>query len=215
MEEALKIKNSTATAGCFFILFCFSQTVPLLLTGRKSKNEGIWYTKDMDIKPDSNYVYHGSHELFETVIPRRQQRTMRGKLIFDEISFHATPYKWLALSYTSNGEVTHELNGKKIKYMAGVSLYKHKLEIGILGFESLENSLKKLYGGGGYVYVFDKNQFHYQEGLGSLEVITKESIKPIRVERIDDPVSELKKIGIQFVYFDLADPKNENWRHYL
>jgi hypothetical protein len=83
-----------------------------------------------------------------------------------------------------------------------------------LGFESLEKSLEKLYGEGGYLFLFEKEKFFHTEGLGDLEVITKEHLKPFKVERIDDPIAELKKLGISFTFRDLSEQKNEKWRNY-
>lgn len=94
----------------------------------------------------------------------------------------------------------------------GVSLYDHTEELQIFGFESLEKSLEKLYGDGGYLFVFEKNKFFHTEGLGDLEVITKEPLEPVRVEKIDDPVAELRKLGITFKFTDLGLPENAKWR---
>jgi hypothetical protein len=47
---------------------------------------------------DDKYVYHGSNERFEEVVPKRNKRIRISKttgiqeIIFDEVSFHATPY---------------------------------------------------------------------------------------------------------------------------
>lgn len=169
-------------------------------------------------QPDSSYVYHGSKELFETVVPKRQVRARTDKegnikVIFDDISFHATPYKWIGLAYTYDPK-PYEIGGRIAHYNIGVDLYNHTEELEIFGFESLEKSLQKLYGDGGYLFVFKKENFFHTEGLGNLEVITKEPLRPIRVERIDDPVAELKKLGIKFLYMDLALPENERWRNY-
>ena len=98
----------------------------------------------------------------------------------------------------------------------GVSLYeKDQLVVVIYGFESLEKSLEKLYGYGGYLYIFDKDKFFHTKGLGSLEVITKEAIKPLSIERIDNPVKELETFGIKFKYVDLSKPENESLRNYV
>jgi hypothetical protein len=58
-------------------------------------------------EPNKLYVYHGSHELFDLAIPKRQIRKglnpdPNGEkyiTVFDDISFHATPYKLIALNY--------------------------------------------------------------------------------------------------------------------
>lgn len=168
--------------------------------------------------PDEKYVYHGSHELFGTVIPKRQVRYHKDEndkdvIDFEEISFHATPYRWIALAYTYDGK-PYSIAGKIAHYNMGVSLFENEEKLAIFGFESLEKSLEKLYGAGGYLYIFEKEKFFYTKGLGDLEVITKDHIEPYKVERIDDPLAELKNLGITFEFRDLSKPENEKWRNY-
>lgn len=168
--------------------------------------------------PDEKYVYHGSREFFESVIPKRQirsrlQKDGTQKVIFDDISFHATPYKWIALAYTYDPKI-FEIDGKIAHYSMGVSLYNHTENLDIFGFNSLQESLQKMYGDGGYLFIFEKDKFFHTEGLGNLEVITKDNLIPYKVERIDDPVSELKKLGIKFNFIDLVLPENEKHRNY-
>ena len=157
-------------------------------------------------RPDDQYVYHGSHESFDVAIPKRQVRKRvddegNVTVIFDDISFHATPYKWIALNYTCQCQnVVH--NDKEYWVNTGLDLKKHVEEITVYGVESLEKSLDILYGQGGYLFTFDKNDFITKEGLGALEMISQSEIKPISIERIDDPVSELRKLGITFKFVD-------------
>lgn len=170
---------------------------------------------------DDKYVYHGSPREIEgeLAIPKRNIRNRWNKetetydIIFDQESFHATPHKWIALAYTYKS-VPYEIDGKTAHYNIGVSLYDTNNEVIILGFKSLEDSLEKLYGQGGYVYHFDKDKFLHKEGLGNREVIVEESIKPIEVERVDNPVEVMKKLGVIFNFVDLALPENENQRNY-
>lgn len=152
--------------------------------------------------PDKKYVHHGSKEPFETAVPKRQvRRDKDSRVIFDDVSFHATPYKWIALAYTYDPK-PHTIGGQTARYNMGVSLYEPVEEIVILGFESLEASLEKLYGDGGYLFAFEKEKFFHTKGLGNIEVITKKLLEPARVERIDDPVSELRKLGVSFRFVD-------------
>lgn len=169
-------------------------------------------------KPDEQYVYHGSRESFESAIPKRQIRSQLQKdgtqrVIFDDISFHATPYKWIALAYTYDPK-RYEMSGKIGYYNMGVSLYDHTEELDIFGFNSLEDSLQKIYGDGGYLFIFEKDKFFHTEGLGNLEVITKDNLIPHAVEKVDDPVAELKKLCIKFNFIDLALPENEKYWSY-
>jgi hypothetical protein len=165
------------------------------------------------------FVYHGSDEVFDEAVPRRNIRTKSDKfggevVIFDEESFHATPYRWIALAYTDSKK-TFEINGRTAVYGMGVSLYDNNKVVAIYGIESLEQSLKQLYGNGGYLYHFNKDKFLYKEGLGNNEVVTNESIKPLKVERIDDPVKEMQKEGVTFEFIDLSLPKNTNIVDYV
>ena len=174
----------------------------------------------MEDFPDK-FVYHGSHKEFEPpVVPRRNIRSKINEsgdeeVIFDEVSFHATPYRWIALAYTYNNKKICEIDGKDVYYNMGVDLYEHNNELGIYGIGSLEQSLEQLYGDGGYLYHFDKDKFYYKEGLGNLEVIIQESVDPITVEKVDNPIDELKKAEVKFKFIDLALPENEKYRNYV
>jgi len=170
---------------------------------------------------ENKFVYHGSPKEFDSdhAIPKRNIRSKWNKetkldeVIFDQESFHATLYKWIALAYTYKS-ASHEIDGKTTHYNMGVSLYDNINEIQIFGFNSLEESLKVLYGEGGYIYSFDKDKFIHKGGLGNLEMMSEEAILPINIERIYDPVSEMEKLGVNFRFIDLALPKNEEYRNY-
>ncbi len=170
--------------------------------------------------PENPFVYHGSPTEFDSehAKPKRNIRskwnneTKEYDVTFDQESFHATPHKWIALAYTYTS-VPRLIDGKPAHYNMGVSLYDNTHEVIVQGFDSLEESLKVLYGGGGYLYHFDKDKFLYKEGLGNLEVIAEEPTLPITIERIDDPVDEMKKLGVTFTFIDLALPENEGKRN--
>lgn len=165
-------------------------------------------------QPNLEHVYHGSHEKFETVTPKRQIRKSKNPdgdgyvTIFDDISFHATPYKWIAIHYICQCQ-NYIYQGKEYWVSTAVSLKNYKEKIEIYGIESLEKSLEILYGQGGYLYTFDAKDFFHQEGLGALERIVKSEVKPLSTERIDDPVTELKKMGISLVFKDLMLSENQ------
>ena len=174
----------------------------------------------MEHQAENSLVFHGSPKEFdqELAIPKRNIRSRldengERKTIFDENSFHATPHRWIALAYTYSGK-PHEIDGKISHYNMGVSLYDNNNEVAIYGFNSSEESLKELYGDGGYLYHFDKNNFIYKEGLGNLEVITNDPTMPLIVERVENPVLEMKKLGVTFTFIDLALPENESYRNY-
>ena len=170
---------------------------------------------------ENTFVYHGSPREFnsEYAVPKRNIRTKwdnvtkSNKTIFDQESFHATPYKWIALAYTYRSE-PFEIDGKKAHYNMGVSLYDDTTEISVYGFNSLEDSLRVLYGNGGYLYIFYADNFIHKDGLGNREVISEKSVKPVAVEHISDPVSEIQKLGVTFKFIDLALPENEDCRNY-
>ena len=167
------------------------------------------------------YVYHGSSQEFDSEVakPKKNIRIKvdskgNEEVIFDEESFHATPERWITLAYTDLKNF-FEIDGRKIAYSMGVNLYENNREVIIFGCNSLEASLKVLYGDGGYLYHFDRNKFLYKEGLGSMEVVVNEPADPVVIERVDDPVAEMRKLGVEFVFVDLSLPENENKRVYI
>lgn len=171
--------------------------------------------------PDDQYVFHGSPTEFdsEEAKPKRNRRTRKNtdgdvEVIFDEESFHATPHKWIALAYTYQGN-QQESSGGALRYNMGVSLYENTENVRIYGYGSLEESLEALYGKGGYLYHFDKDKFIYKEGLGNLELIVQTPTLPLTVERIDNPVEEMKKLGVTFEFVDLSLPENQEIRSKL
>lgn len=165
-----------------------------------------------------NRVFHGSRERFDSdeARPSRQVRTQEDAdgnevVVFDEESFHATPHKWIALAYTDK-PAPIEKGDIRGQYGMGVSLYENNKSVLIIGIDSLEDSLKVLYGEGGYLYHFDDDVFVYKEGLGNLEVISNVATKPIEVERIEDPVAEMRKLGVTFEFIDISLPENSGYR---
>lgn len=162
--------------------------------------------------PDETFVFHGSYELFSKVVPQQQRRYKldeMGKevLIFNEVAFHATMYRWIALAYM-NSPAKFLFQGKSAHYNFGVGLYEYKEIVVIYGVGSLEESLSALYGNGGYLYYFEKEKFFYKVGLGNLEVITKDNLIPLKVIRIQDPVEEMRKLGIMFRFIDVSSPEH-------
>lgn len=156
------------------------------------------------------HVYHGSSNAFAVAEPRKNIRVQDERVIFDAVSFHATPHRWIALAYTYKKRQEYNLVGEQIFLTMGVSLYDHVKRIAIYGFESLEKSLKILYGDGGFIYTFDAGDFIHTEGLGNLEVVVQKSVLPISAERIEDPVRELREAGVTFDFIDLSDSKNRD-----
>lgn len=159
------------------------------------------------------FVFHGTPKKFDSDVatPRRNIRERDGVVIFDEESFHATPHKWIALAYTYHPKPIESL-GIGVQYLMGVNLYSEEKEVVIFGVGTLEESLAALYGDGGYVYHFTDGDFIYKEGLGDMEVISQVPTNPIVMEKVDNPVEEMRKLGAHFVFIDLALPQNEKFR---
>lgn len=148
-------------------------------------------------------VYHGSPERFEIAHPKKQIRERNGEVIFDEISFHTSHFRWIALAYTYSFEKVFPDQDESPYYNMGVDLYGSKKEVEIVGVGSLGESLKRLYGKGGYVLSFDDKDFSHKEGLGNLEVIATQAIHPLKIGRIEDPVEEMIREGVRFHFVDL------------
>jgi hypothetical protein len=147
----------------------------------------------------SNIVYHGSADLIDAIQPRRNVRmSADGGTIWDRVSFHATPHRWIALAYT---------RAKNVPETTGVDLYELKPTVDVYGRTTLDAALASLYGRGGYLHEFNAEDFAHEEGLGLLEVFSPNTIRPIRVTRIDDPVAEMRKEGIEFNFIKKAQPK--------
>lgn len=164
-------------------------------------------------------VYHGSPREFDSefATPRRNIRSKTNEsgireVTFDMESFHATPHKWIALAYMYDASKEFDVEGVTARHSMGVDLYEDTKQVAVYGTGSLEESLEKLYGEGGYLYHFNGDEFLYTEGLGNLEVIAAAPVKPLDVEKIADPISEMKKLGVTFVFSDLSLPEN---RHLL
>ena len=155
-------------------------------------------------------VYHGSPHNFKVAKPFPASRVhiKNGKVILDYegISLHATPYKWIALAYTGN-KIPYTHNHIEKKFIFGVPIKEKDYDfnrqiVEIHGKQSLEYSLKKLYGNGGYLYTFNENKFKWVKGLGVNEVISYDEQVPQKIEFIKDPVKEMKKLGVNFVFIN-------------
>lgn len=117
--------------------------------------------------------------------------------MFDQISYHATAHRWIALAYTYKSlPMSNNKNGPH--YNIGVDLYDYRKEVQIIGTGSLKESLKKLYGDGGYLLKFRKEDFMHMKGLGNLEVVSLKVLRPVSIERIHDPVAEMLSAGVEF-----------------
>ena len=160
------------------------------------------------------YVYHGSVHNFDIAKPSpttRGHRTKSGKIIrdYEGISLHATPYKWIAMSYMADKKVSFTYKGEIYGYGKGVDVRTknqgfYNKEVAIYGKKSLEYSLEKIYGKGGYLYTFDAKHFKHVKGLGENEVMSLEEQKPLKKQFIKDPVKMMKKEGVKFIFNDLT-----------
>ena len=155
-------------------------------------------------------AYHGSNKNFDIAKPSFTQRGHidKGKYVLDYegISLHVTPYKWIALVYT---EYRPKYKHKNIEYYFNFGVpIKYKDDdfinkiVYIDGKKSLEYSLNKIYGKGGYLYTFSKNKFIWKKGLGANELISYKEEKPKKIEFIKNPVKEMEKLGVKFKFID-------------
>jgi hypothetical protein len=160
-------------------------------------------------------VYHGSSINFDIAKPSPTGRSHFDKkkkkyiIDYEGISLHVTPYKWIALAYMNDKKQHFIHKGHKYKFSMGVSVrkkdsyFKNK-RITILGKKSLEYSLKKIYGNGGYLYIFDKNNFKWVKGLGENELLSYDEQVPKKRLYIKFPIEEMKKMGVTFEFIDLT-----------
>ena len=156
-------------------------------------------------------VYHGSEFNFDIAKPNYNVRahldTNKKQIIdYKGVSLHVTPYKWIALAYTYTKRQYFIHNGKKYVFNMGVDLKKkpnHKI-IYIYGKRSLEYSLNKLYGNGGYLYLFDKKHFKRVKGIGINELISYTEQIPKKKIFLKNPVKEMEKIGVKFNFIDIT-----------
>jgi hypothetical protein len=156
------------------------------------------------------YVYHGSPINFDIGKPSYTQRGTLDKINYKGVSFHATPHRYIALNYLAK-RTPFTYKGDKYHYTTGVSLFQANKFISIYGYKSLEDSLNIIYGDGGYLYTFDAKDFHWVEGLGPLEVISLEPLKPIKKEFISgkELLEEMKKEGVQFRFKDITKDEKQ------
>jgi hypothetical protein len=151
-------------------------------------------------------VYHGSNYKFNIAKPSQTIRSSikNGKqyINYKGISLHATPYKWIALSYIFSKNIFFIHNKKKEYFSVGVSLFENNKEVTIYGKKSLEYSLNKIYKNGGYLYTFDANKFKYFKGLGQLEVLSYEKQIPKNIEYITNPAKIMKQLNVKFIFVD-------------
>jgi hypothetical protein len=183
---------------------------------KKNPLKRVYHKKTKTLKNSKNnnttgkYVFHGSPSDFVIAKPSytRRSKMIDGKLeiVFEGTTLHATPYKWIALYYLHNKMQNLEFinNGKKYYYSTGVSLFNNNKKVMIFGQKNLEYSLKKIYGKGGYLYIFEEKNFTTAKGLGNLEVISYEPQKPIKKIFIKNPVKEMKKLGVIFDFKDIT-----------
>ena len=139
------------------------------------------------------YVYHGSSDNFDIAKPShtsRGHKTKSGRIVqdYEGISLHATPYKWIAISYMAEKRANFTRKGNKYYFSHGVPVRTknqgfYNKNVYIQGKRSLEYSLEKIYGKGGYLYTFDAKHFKHF---------------------IKDPVKMMKKEGVKFIFVDIT-----------
>ncbi len=160
------------------------------------------------------FVYHGSPIPFDRAVPKQNVRTTGDspeteRVIFDEVSFHAAQLRAVALTYTHDDVPIMKDDENSPYYGMGVDLYNNPLEVQILGTGSLEDSLRYLYGKGGYILKFNKRDFFHMQGLGNHEMISMKELKPVSMEYVEDPVAEMLQAGVKFHFIDVMKSKQK------
>lgn len=145
-------------------------------------------------------VFHGSSKRFPVAKPSKTTRRRNGKVNYTGVSLHATKYEWIALAYTYVKKQRFVHKGNLKTFTMGVSLFENTKTVSIIGKKSLEYSLKKLYGNGGYLYSFDSKNFKHVKGLGPLEVLSFEEQVPKKIKFVKNIVQEMKAMGVKFIF---------------
>lgn len=157
-------------------------------------------------------MYHGSCKRFETARPSLTTRigvskTGKETVLYSGMSLHATPHKWIALSYVKPKRASFISKGVKKYYTSGVSLYESdekKKIVTVYGKRDLKYTLNKLYGRGGYLYTLDRKNFKHHRGLGDRELLSFSEQTPKKITRVANPVRAMKKLGVKFVFVDIT-----------
>lgn len=158
-------------------------------------------------------MYHGSPHLFNLPACRKNIRSKDGRIIWEGEAVFASHDRRVALNYTHNKDIGTE------KYTCGVNLIEETtseepLIIYIFG-DNEEDTLSGLYGTGndansiGYLYLMDADFFEHEEGLGSMEKISRTPEKPgfllevVQINRRKELESYIKKglIKINFEHY--------------
>jgi len=153
------------------------------------------------------YVYHGSPNNFNIAEPSLTTRTTNNIVKYSGISLHATKYKYIALSYLYDRNVSFTHNKNKYYFSVAISLFEKDNKVYIFGKKNLDYSLDKLFSKGGYLYTFKSKDFKRVNGLGPLEVISTKSLKPLRKKYIKNVPKEIIKNGGKFIFIDMTKNK--------
>jgi hypothetical protein len=143
-----------------------------------------------------NYVFHGSGKRFSIAKPSLTRRSaFDNEIAYEGVSLHATPHLYIALSYTYD-------RSNRPCYYTGVNLFEDYRSIHVAGQKSLEHTIKMLWPKDyfGYIYVFNAKDFFWKQGLGPLEVISLVDVKPIKIFKIKNIYTLLKKLHIKINY---------------
>lgn len=158
-------------------------------------------------------VYHGSYSYFKVAEPSYTKRVHyeHGKLVtdFEGVTLHVTPDKWIALAYTANRRKTFMHKKKRCNFNFGVPVKQkdsgyHNKIITIFGKRSLQYSLNKLYGKGGYLYTFRDKDFKAEQGIGENELISYEKVTPTNIHFIKNIVKEMQNQHVNFRFIDIT-----------
>lgn len=148
----------------------------------------------------ADVVYHGSPELYKTLVPQPNKRMHGDKIYWSGEGIFATKDRRVALLYTAKRRIA--------SFTFGVDLINQTLEtepvtLYLEGGTSQEEALQKFYGtkdkSVGYIYDLDPSTFTHEQGLGKMEVVSRVNPKfasspeyPDGVETVN-PREELQK----------------------
>lgn len=133
------------------------------------------------------YVFHGSPiRINGDLRPNLNIRASPTTIIYEGISLHATRLLYISLTYLGSRAGNH-LRGKEF-FGTAVDLNAADNTLVWRGppSMSLPDVFHLLFGKGGYVYVLPADRFSTVKGLGPLEIVSFDSVKPLRRIRLSE-----------------------------
>lgn len=114
-------------------------------------------------------LYHGSQHDFEIAEPRPSTRWRGGVQIYKQTGVHATNILRIALSYCFRAPS---------EYIKGISLYNDTGRMLLVG-QTLDDAITRCTRFPCWIYEFEPDQFKKYDGLGTLEIVSVTSVRPV------------------------------------